>query len=151
MTHYVDARDPSKSNWMRYVNCSPTEDQQNLSPFQYQGQVRTEEKITKPQEQKRLGLSFSLVLVTFCKFFVFGSTTSIRLLFAIKTYVRTCIHVHGTCTYKYKVHDFCLSSIQIYYKVCRPIKAGDELFVWYGDEYAMELGRYIMKFYQKPI
>ena len=37
VSHYIDAQDPSKSNWMRYVNCARTEDEQNLVAFQFKG------------------------------------------------------------------------------------------------------------------
>lgn len=37
--YMVDARPLEQSNWMRYVNCSPTEDQQNLVAFQRNGNV----------------------------------------------------------------------------------------------------------------
>ncbi|XP_023932350.1 histone-lysine N-methyltransferase PRDM9-like [Lingula anatina] len=38
-SHFVDAQDPSKANWMRYVNCARTEREQNLVAFQYHGQI----------------------------------------------------------------------------------------------------------------
>ncbi|XP_052786373.1 histone-lysine N-methyltransferase PRDM9-like [Mya arenaria] len=65
-SHFVDAKDKATSNWMRYVNCANTEDQQNLVAFQYQG--------------------------------------------------------------------------GIYYRSFKTIIPGIELLVWYGDEYARELG-----------
>ncbi|XP_044300461.1 E3 SUMO-protein ligase ZBED1-like [Varanus komodoensis] len=36
---FVDASDDSKSNWMRYVACASTEDEQNLTVFQYRGYI----------------------------------------------------------------------------------------------------------------
>ncbi|XP_054848255.1 E3 SUMO-protein ligase ZBED1-like [Eublepharis macularius] len=36
---FVDASDESKSNWMRYVACASTEDEQNLTVFQYRGYI----------------------------------------------------------------------------------------------------------------
>ena len=36
---YVDAKDESNSNWMRFVNCACHEGQQNLIAFQYDGHV----------------------------------------------------------------------------------------------------------------
>ncbi|KAJ6654798.1 hypothetical protein lerEdw1_006487 [Lerista edwardsae] len=36
---FVDASDDSKSNWMRYVACASTEDEQNLTVFQYRGSI----------------------------------------------------------------------------------------------------------------
>ncbi|XP_049884445.1 histone-lysine N-methyltransferase PRDM9-like [Pectinophora gossypiella] len=38
-SHLVDAADPNRSNWMRYVNCSRHWLEQNLVAFQYQGQL----------------------------------------------------------------------------------------------------------------
>ncbi|XP_064647498.1 histone-lysine N-methyltransferase PRDM9-like [Lineus longissimus] len=37
--HYVDARDPAKSNWLRYTNCARNEGEQNLLAFQYKGEI----------------------------------------------------------------------------------------------------------------
>ena len=54
------------SNWMRFVNCARCEDEQNLTAFQFMG--------------------------------------------------------------------------EIYYKTLRPVSRGDELLVWYGEEYAKDLG-----------
>ena len=39
MIHLVDAADTSKSNWLRYINCPPTEDDENLSYLQKNGKV----------------------------------------------------------------------------------------------------------------
>ncbi|XP_069482618.1 histone-lysine N-methyltransferase PRDM9-like [Ambystoma mexicanum] len=36
---YVDAKDESTSNWMRYVNCARNEEEQNLVAFQYLEQI----------------------------------------------------------------------------------------------------------------
>ncbi|XP_078532266.1 histone-lysine N-methyltransferase PRDM9 [Lissotriton helveticus] len=36
---YVDAKDESSSNWMRYVNCARDEEEQNLVAFQYHEQI----------------------------------------------------------------------------------------------------------------
>ncbi|KAM6143767.1 histone-lysine N-methyltransferase PRDM9-like isoform 2-T2 [Erethizon dorsatum] len=36
---YVDGKDTSQANWMRYVNCARDEDEQNLVAFQYHGQI----------------------------------------------------------------------------------------------------------------
>ena len=51
-SHYIDARDPSKSNWMRYVNCARSEFEQNLVAFQYHGQIyyRTFKAVLKNTE-----------------------------------------------------------------------------------------------------
>ncbi|XP_062526882.1 histone-lysine N-methyltransferase PRDM7-like isoform X3 [Bombyx mori] len=38
-SHVVDAADPNRSNWMRYVNCARRWTEQNLVAFQYQGQL----------------------------------------------------------------------------------------------------------------
>ncbi|XP_018333278.1 probable histone-lysine N-methyltransferase PRDM7 isoform X2 [Agrilus planipennis] len=35
----VDAKDPNKSNWMRYVNCARHVKEQNVVAFQYKGQM----------------------------------------------------------------------------------------------------------------
>ena len=39
MDHYIDAQDAARSNWMRYVNCSPSESNQNVKAMQYCGQI----------------------------------------------------------------------------------------------------------------
>uniref|UniRef100_A0A8D0HM39 PR/SET domain 7 n=1 Tax=Sphenodon punctatus TaxID=8508 RepID=A0A8D0HM39_SPHPU len=36
---YIDGKDESNSNWMRYVNCARDEEEQNLVAFQYHGQI----------------------------------------------------------------------------------------------------------------
>ena len=64
--YFIDGKDESTSNWLRYVNCARTESEQNMVAFQYCG-----------------------------------------------------------C---------------IYYRSFRNIHPGDELLVWYGEEYAKELG-----------
>ncbi|XP_063436674.1 histone-lysine N-methyltransferase PRDM9-like [Mytilus trossulus] len=38
-SHYIDANNKTKSNWMRYVNCARNEDEQNLIAYQYKGQI----------------------------------------------------------------------------------------------------------------
>ncbi|XP_064595822.1 histone-lysine N-methyltransferase PRDM9-like [Liolophura sinensis] len=38
-SHFVDASNPELSNWMRFVNCARTESEQNLTAFQYMGEV----------------------------------------------------------------------------------------------------------------
>ena len=37
--YYVNGADIQESNWMRYVNCSRTEDEQNLVAYQYRGEI----------------------------------------------------------------------------------------------------------------
>ena len=64
--YYVDGKDPLYGSWMRYINCSRYEKEQNLIAFQYYG--------------------------------------------------------------------------EIYYRTYKEVKPGEELLVWYGDEYASELG-----------
>ena len=66
IAYYIDGKDDDQANWLKYVNCSRTEDEQNLISLQY--------------------------------------------------------------------HGF------IYYRVYKPIQPGDELLVWYGEEYARDLG-----------
>ncbi|KAM9683378.1 histone-lysine N-methyltransferase PRDM7-like [Dama dama] len=63
---YVDGKDTSWANWMRYVNCARDDEEQNLVAFQYHG--------------------------------------------------------------------------QIFYRTCQVVRPGCELLVWYGDEYAQDLG-----------
>uniref|UniRef100_A0A4W5JVK6 SET domain-containing protein n=1 Tax=Hucho hucho TaxID=62062 RepID=A0A4W5JVK6_9TELE len=63
---YIDAKRDTHSNWMRYVNCARSEEEQNLVAFQYRG--------------------------------------------------------------------------GILYRCCKPIAVGEELLVWYGEEYARDLG-----------
>ncbi|XP_060979411.1 histone-lysine N-methyltransferase PRDM9-like [Dama dama] len=36
---YVDGKDTSWANWMRYVNCAQDDEEQNLVAFQYHGQI----------------------------------------------------------------------------------------------------------------
>ncbi|XP_030053877.1 zinc finger BED domain-containing protein 1 [Microcaecilia unicolor] len=36
---YIDASDESKSSWMRYVACASTEEEHNLTVFQYRGKI----------------------------------------------------------------------------------------------------------------
>ncbi|XP_028359096.2 histone-lysine N-methyltransferase PRDM9-like isoform X2 [Phyllostomus discolor] len=36
---YVDGKDKSWANWMRYVNCARDDEEQNLVAFQYHGQI----------------------------------------------------------------------------------------------------------------
>lgn len=38
-SHYIDAKNEAKSNWMRFVNCARDEKEQNLVAFQYLGQI----------------------------------------------------------------------------------------------------------------
>ena len=66
VVYYVNGKDEKYGNWLRYINCSRTESEQNLVAFQYHS--------------------------------------------------------------------------QIYYRAYKEIKHGDELLVWYGDEYARDLG-----------
>ena len=37
--YYVNGADVQESNWMRYVNCSRVEDEQNLVAYQYRGEI----------------------------------------------------------------------------------------------------------------
>ncbi|KAJ0178035.1 hypothetical protein K1T71_005858 [Dendrolimus kikuchii] len=38
-SHVIDAADPNKSNWMRYVNCARHWSEQNLVAYQYNGEL----------------------------------------------------------------------------------------------------------------
>ncbi|XP_045178773.2 zinc finger protein 85-like isoform X2 [Mercenaria mercenaria] len=38
-SHFVDAKDKVTANWMRYVNCAPSESEQNLVAFQFKGGI----------------------------------------------------------------------------------------------------------------
>ena len=64
--YYINGKDERYGNWLRYINCSRTESEQNLVAFQYHG--------------------------------------------------------------------------EIYYRAYKDIKTNQELLVWYGDEYAKNLG-----------
>ena len=64
--YLIDGKNPSQSNWMRFVNCARCEDEQNIIAFQFHG--------------------------------------------------------------------------EIYYRVYKAIQPNSELLVWYGDEYAEQLG-----------
>ena len=66
IVYCIDGKDERYGNWMRYVNCSRSENEENLFAFQYHG--------------------------------------------------------------------------EIYYRVYKDILPGTELLVWYGDEYAKDLG-----------
>ena len=66
VVYYVNGKDEHYGNWLRYINCSRTEKEQNLVAFQYHS--------------------------------------------------------------------------QIYYRAYKDVKEGEELLVWYGDEYARDLG-----------
>ena len=37
--HFIDGKDESNSNWLRYINCSRCENEQNLVAFQYRGEI----------------------------------------------------------------------------------------------------------------
>jgi len=65
-THWVDGRDPQRSNWLRYINCASSVESQNVTACQTGG--------------------------------------------------------------------------DIYYRTAQTIKPNTELLVWYGDDYAAELG-----------
>ena len=63
---FIDGRDESTSNWLRFINCARNENEQNMVAFQYHG--------------------------------------------------------------------------RIYYRTFKTIYPGNELLVWYGEEYASDLG-----------
>jgi len=50
--HYMDAEDPSSSNWLRFVNCARFEQEQNVLAYQYKGAMyyRTYKAIEKGSE-----------------------------------------------------------------------------------------------------
>lgn len=66
LSHFITGANGKKSNWMRYVKCARIKDQQNVTAYQFQG--------------------------------------------------------------------------NIYYKTLRRIERGEELLVWYGDQYGVRLG-----------
>ena len=66
ITHWVDGRDPQRSNWLRFINCAESVETQNMTAFQSGG--------------------------------------------------------------------------DIYYRTVQAVKPDTELLVWYGDDYASELG-----------
>ena len=39
VSFYVNGADVQESNWMRFVNCSRVEDEQNLVAYQYRGEI----------------------------------------------------------------------------------------------------------------
>ncbi|BFZ14342.1 hypothetical protein BsWGS_17381 [Bradybaena similaris] len=39
ISHFVDGKDPSTSNWMRYVNCARHEDEQCVTAYQHRGEI----------------------------------------------------------------------------------------------------------------
>lgn len=63
---FIDGRDESTSNWLRFINCARNEEEQNMVAFQYHG--------------------------------------------------------------------------RIYYRTFKTVYPGNELLVWYGEEYAADLG-----------
>ncbi|KAJ7382259.1 Histone-lysine N-methyltransferase prdm9 [Desmophyllum pertusum] len=69
-SHFLDGRDESHSNWMRFVNCSRCEDEQNLVAYQFRGEIyyRTYKSVNPGKEllvwygesyAKDLGISLS--------------------------------------------------------------------------------------------
>ena len=36
---YIDGKDVKQSNWLRYVNCARTKQEQNCEAFQYKGYI----------------------------------------------------------------------------------------------------------------
>lgn len=51
-SHFVDGHDECNSNWMRFVNCPRSEDEQDLVAFQYRGMIyyRTYKAISSGKE-----------------------------------------------------------------------------------------------------
>ena len=39
VVYYINGRDEQKSNWMRYVNCSRVEEEQNMVAYQFHGKI----------------------------------------------------------------------------------------------------------------
>lgn len=52
LSHFVNGHDESQSNWMRFVNCSRCEDEQNMVAFQFRGEIyyRTYKSINPGEE-----------------------------------------------------------------------------------------------------
>ena len=38
-SHFVDAKDSTHANWMRFVNCARSEDEQCLTAYQHEGEI----------------------------------------------------------------------------------------------------------------
>lgn len=51
-SHFLDGQDEIHSNWMRFVNCSRCEDEQNLVAYQFRGEIyyRTYKPVTPEKE-----------------------------------------------------------------------------------------------------
>ena len=51
-SHFLDGQDEIHSNWMRFVNCSRCEDEQNLVAYQFRGEIyyRTYKPVTPGKE-----------------------------------------------------------------------------------------------------
>jgi hypothetical protein len=39
LIHLIDGSDASQSNWLRYVNCARTVEEQNIRPVQYENNI----------------------------------------------------------------------------------------------------------------
>ena len=39
IAYYINGKDENYGNWMRYINCSRIEEEQNLVAFQYHGEI----------------------------------------------------------------------------------------------------------------
>ena len=39
VVYYINGRDERTANWMRYVNCSRAEEEQNMITYQFQGKI----------------------------------------------------------------------------------------------------------------
>ena len=58
----VDAANKAKSNWMRYVNCPEFEHEQNVVPFEFEGEMyyRTHSRVPAgnvPFSKERIAVS----------------------------------------------------------------------------------------------
>lgn len=60
-SHFVNADDPSNSNWMRFVNCSRSEGEQSVQAYQHRGHIYfIAHKAIQPNTEILVGALFFL-------------------------------------------------------------------------------------------